>query len=82
MDKPEFGRIIWGDFVDPRGRLAGPHRAVIITKNDDIDAGKPIRVRFTWSNTNSATPRWEQAFSSDGGKTWETNWIMDFRRPA
>jgi NIPSNAP len=28
----------------------------------------------------SATPRWEQAFSVDGGKTWETNWIMDFTR--
>ncbi|TJV23098.1 MAG: DUF1579 domain-containing protein, partial [Mesorhizobium sp.] len=23
---------------------------------------------------------WEQAFSPDGGKTWETNWIMDFAR--
>jgi hypothetical protein len=53
-----------------------------IFEGDDTFAGKPIRVRFTWSNTNSTTPRWEQAFSSDGGKTWETNWIMDFRRPA
>ena len=26
------------------------------------------------------TPRWEQAFSADGGGTWETNWIMDFTR--
>ena len=26
------------------------------------------------------TPRWEQAFSADGGETWETNWIMDFTR--
>ena len=24
--------------------------------------------------------RWKQAFSDDGGETWETNWIMDFRR--
>lgn len=24
--------------------------------------------------------RWEQAFSSDGGITWETNWTMDFSR--
>jgi hypothetical protein len=24
--------------------------------------------------------RWEQAFSADGGKTWETNWIMQFTR--
>jgi hypothetical protein len=28
------------------------------------------------------TCRWEQAFSDDGGKTWEVNWIMEFRRTA
>jgi hypothetical protein len=28
----------------------------------------------------TSTPRWEQAFSEDGGETWETNWIMDFTR--
>jgi hypothetical protein len=26
------------------------------------------------------TPRWEQAFSEDGGKTWETNWVMEMIR--
>jgi hypothetical protein len=26
------------------------------------------------------SPRWEQAFSPDGGTTWETNWVMDFTR--
>jgi hypothetical protein len=26
--------------------------------------------------------RWEQAFSEDGGRTWETNWIMDYTRIA
>jgi hypothetical protein len=46
---------------------------------DDTFNGKPIRVRYLWTNL-SAAPRWEQAFSEDGGKTWETNWIMDFTR--
>jgi hypothetical protein len=46
---------------------------------DDTFNRKPIRVRYLWTNL-SATPRWEQAFSEDGGKTWETNWIMDFTR--
>ncbi|SHH22840.1 DUF1579 domain-containing protein [Massilia sp. CF038] len=46
---------------------------------DDSFEGRPIRVRFLWHADGDA-PRWEQAFSADGGKTWETNWIMDFRR--
>lgn len=26
--------------------------------------------------------RWEQAYSANAGKTWETNWIMEFRRAS
>lgn len=36
--------------------------------------GKNIFVRYTWMSSPDS-PRWEQAFSPDGGKTWETNWI-------
>jgi hypothetical protein len=46
----------------------------------DTFAGRPILVRFTWSGITTPTPRWEQAFSEDDGRTWETNWIMDFWR--
>jgi hypothetical protein len=45
---------------------------------DDTFKGRPIRVRFIWTVRES--PRWEQAFSEDGGATWETNWEMDFTR--
>jgi len=24
--------------------------------------------------------RWEQAFSPNGGRTWEDNWLMEFTR--
>jgi hypothetical protein len=47
---------------------------------DDIHDGSPVRLRFLWLQTNSATPRWEQAMSLDGGQNWETNWTMDFER--
>jgi len=40
--------------------------------------GTPIRVRFTWFSTTTENPRWEQAFSDDDGKSWETNWRMEF----
>jgi len=40
---------------------------------------RSIKVRFTWDKRNLDEPRWEQAFSADGGSTWETNWVMRFR---
>jgi hypothetical protein len=50
--------------------------------NDDDFEGRPIRVRYRWSDITGASARWAQAFSADGGQTWETNWIMDFTRSA
>jgi hypothetical protein len=47
---------------------------------DETFEGRPIRVRFIWSRLDTPQPRWEQAFSADGGLTWETNWEMDFSR--
>lgn len=46
---------------------------------DTLD-GKPITVRFTWKTNPGKNPVWEQAFSDDGGKNWETNWVMEFVR--
>ena len=42
--------------------------------------GRSIYVRFLWSGITPTSARWEQAYSDDGGKTWETNWIMAFTR--
>ncbi len=47
---------------------------------DDTLNGIPIRVRFVWSHIAARSCRWEQAFSADGGATWETNWVMEFAR--
>jgi len=43
-------------------------------------AGKRIFSRFIWSDITDTSCRWEQAFSADGGTTWETNWVMEFVR--
>jgi hypothetical protein len=37
--------------------------------------GRAILVRFVISEVTPASARFEQAFSDDGGKTWEVNWI-------
>ena len=47
---------------------------------DDEADGKPVKVRSLWTRTNGASPHWEQATSTDGGTTWETNWVADFER--
>jgi hypothetical protein len=44
---------------------------------EDTWEGTPIVMRFVWSRVQSGKPRWEQAFSTDGGRTWETNWVID-----
>lgn len=49
-------------------------------EGDDTFNGKPIKVRFIWSDITADSAHWEQAFSPDGGKTWETNWRMQFTR--
>ena len=46
----------------------------------DIESGTPVFVRYIWSDCKSDNPRWEQAFSVDGGVKWETNWKMHFSR--
>ena len=48
--------------------------------SDETLDGRPIRVRFRWTDTHTPSPRWEQAFSPDAGETWEVNWAMRFVR--
>jgi hypothetical protein len=42
--------------------------------------GRAILVRGIWSNITPNAHRYEQAFSQDGGKTWETNFVADLTR--
>lgn len=47
---------------------------------EDSHEGQPILCSYEWSDITAETAHWEQAYSNDGGETWETNWIMDFTR--
>jgi hypothetical protein len=42
--------------------------------------GRAVFVRFLWTVGSPNSAHWEQAFSADGGKTWETNFIWDLAR--
>src|SRR5262245_27174351 len=54
-----------GEFRDGRGEFYSQE-----TLN-----GRAILVRFVISDITPDSSRFEQAFSDDGGKTWEANWI-------
>ncbi|HEY4292147.1 hypothetical protein [Luteibacter sp.] len=41
----------------------------------DMLEGRAILVRFVITRVSPASARFEQAYSADGGATWETNWI-------
>lgn len=47
---------------------------------DEIIDGRDIKVHFVWADIDSAQPTWLQAFSADGGQTWEVNWRMTLTR--
>lgn len=59
-----------GDFRDGRGEFY----------SQEVFEGRHIFSRFIWSEIQANSCKWEQAFSIDGGKTWETNWVMTFER--
>ena len=85
--KTKLWSIWWLDSRTPQGPLDPPVRGRFVDGvgtflADDTFNGRPIKVRYIWSRTNTASPHWEQAFSPDGGKTWEVNWRMDLTRTA
>jgi len=84
---PKTGQwaIWWIDSRDPLGALDPPAKGrfengVGTFYSDGTLDGKPIHTRFIWSKITPTSAHWEQAYSSDAGKTWETNWIMEFQR--
>jgi hypothetical protein len=65
LDKP-----VVGEFHNGRGEFF----------DQEEFRGRMIFVRYVWMNTSPTTAHWEQAFSVDGGRSWETNWVMEMNR--
>ena len=76
-------RLYWANSKD--GIVAVPQIGEFNKGHGDFYAqdaldDKAILVRYDWSAMASASPHFEQAFSADGGKSWEVNWITDQTR--
>lgn len=67
-----FGQPTVGEFKDGRGEFY----------DQETLNGRAILVRFVISRVAENACHFEQAFSADGGKTWEINWIADDTRIA
>jgi hypothetical protein len=59
-----------GEFKDGRGEFY----------DQEMYQGRAILVRIVWSVITPDSYRFEQSFSDDGGKTWETNFVANVTR--
>lgn len=67
-----LGVPMYGEFRSGRGEFI----------DQEEIGGKMILVRNVWSDITPNSCRQEWSYSSDGGKTWEVNWIaVDTRIP-
>jgi hypothetical protein len=67
---PDLSAVV-GQFIDGIG---------LFYQDMETFDGVPMRVRFQWDNITENTARWQQAFSFNGGETWDTNWIAEHTR--
>jgi hypothetical protein len=67
-----FGPPTVGEFRNGRGEFY----------DQETLNGRSILVRFVISDITPNSCRFEQAFSADGGKTWEVNWVATDTRIA
>jgi hypothetical protein len=65
-----LGQPAIGEFKDGQGEFF----------DQETFNGRAILVRFVISGITRDSCHFEQAFSVDGGKTWEANWVADDTR--
>jgi hypothetical protein len=59
-----------GEFIDGEG---------VFISEETVD-GVKWQYRGVWDQIGDGTCRWHQSASSDGGKSWEWNWWMEWTR--
>jgi hypothetical protein len=44
---------------------------------DYLQDGKPMRMRYIWSDITPRSACWQRAISADEGATWESTWFIE-----
>jgi len=78
--------VLWLNWPGPNrsgsSSLAGTFRhgrGEFFSTRANPDGGETIS-RYTFSDITPTSLRWDDAFSSDGGRSWTHGWIMEFTR--
>jgi hypothetical protein len=84
--KTRLWEHVWTDDLEP-GRFyvwRGAFRdgKIDLLAEFEDAGGTHVRSRLTWSEITAHAAHWESARSTDGGKTWQPHWVIDFRRRA
>ncbi len=66
-----IGQPMFGEFKNGRGEFYDQEPAL---------HGRSVLVRQVWSDITPTSHRFEQAFSNDGGRTWEPNFVATLTR--
>ncbi|UJB19002.1 MULTISPECIES: hypothetical protein [Lysobacter] len=60
--------------------IGGFRDGVGVFEGQELHEGAMLPSRALWTDIRADSVRWEQALSPDGGKSWETNWVMHMTR--
>jgi hypothetical protein len=84
---PQLGQwdlvLLWPNTGEPRfGELAGAfrHNRGEFYSRNIAETGDTTLTRFTFSDVTPSSLRWQEGRSVDNGRTWDSNWIMEFSR--
>jgi hypothetical protein len=85
-DETQQWSLVWLDNRNPPDLrpLVGTFEYGLGQFYQELEApnGHPLQIRFTWDEITEERARWQQAFSFDGGKSWDTNWVMGFTKQS
>jgi hypothetical protein len=75
--------IYWVTSTD--GLLQDPvvgswHDGTLVAEGPSRFREQPIIARYQWHSLTDESAIWEQAFRPTDSDTWETNWVMTWRR--